>query len=115
MGCERRVLAAFVGMVLSCSAFGQGDPSSRDAQATPPPQIAKPPDPTPVPGGKPASEGGTFKRVPLLGDFVRDQKAILKSPLSLRFQDVVWLAPLAGVTTGLLLSDSVNLRHVNSS
>jgi membrane-associated phospholipid phosphatase len=38
-------------------------------------------------------------------DFVEDQKAIWTSPFRLRSSDATWLAPLGGITAGLLVTD----------
>src|SRR5581483_1966311 len=54
-------------------------------------------------------------RAPIIGDFVRDQKAIWTAPLNTRLQDFTWMIPLAGVTAGLLVSDAQFARHVHTA
>src|SRR5258705_3762879 len=39
-------------------------------------------------------------------NFAQDQKEIWTSPFKLRIQDLNWLVPFAGVTAGLIVSDS---------
>src|SRR6266849_8745870 len=38
-------------------------------------------------------------------DFLLDQKQIWTSPSRIRFSDTEWLAPMAGVTAGLFVTD----------
>ena len=51
----------------------------------------------------------------LARNFVRDQHAIWTSPARVRFPDTVWLAPLAGVTTGLFVTDRQVSGHLNQN
>ncbi len=46
-------------------------------------------------------------------DFVQDQKQIWTSPRHLRFSDTEWLVPLAGISTGLFMTDSDVSRHLS--
>ncbi len=77
---------------------------------------------------KTAQDSSTLDKEPLgtphlrltdLGrDFVLDQKQIWTSPRHLRFSDTEWLVPLAGISTGLFMTDSDvsrNLSHVPST
>jgi len=48
-----------------------------------------------------------------LGDFVQDQKQIWTSPRHLRFSDTEWLMPLAGISTGLFMTDTDVSRHLS--
>src|SRR5882724_10626479 len=51
-----------------------------------------------------------------LKNFAQDQKEIWTSPLKLRVADLNWLLPLAGVTAGLIVSDSeLSSRISNTS
>lgn len=79
------------------------------AQEAQPP--ATPPSSTPAA----TSKRGTFMRMPVFGDLVRDQKAIATGPARLRLQDSVWAAPLAGITAGMFLTDAQFARHLNGS
>jgi hypothetical protein len=60
--------------------------------------------------------GAPHLRLTDLGrDFVLDQKQIWTSPRRLRFSDTEWLVPLAGISTGLFMTDSevsLHLSHV---
>lgn len=53
--------------------------------------------------------------LPLLKNIARDQRAIWTSPSRLRFRDVTWLVPLAGVSAGLLATDRDVSRHFSNS
>jgi hypothetical protein len=44
---------------------------------------------------------------------LQDQKQIWTSPLHLRFSDTEWLVPFAGITAGLLVTDSDVSRHLS--
>ncbi len=46
-------------------------------------------------------------------DFLQDQKQIWTSPMRLRFPDTEWLVPLAGVSAGLLSTDSDVSFHLS--
>jgi PAP2 superfamily len=60
---------------------------------------AQTPSPSPKPSPKPTLEKQFFKNV------LRDQKAIWTAPFHLRGRDAVWLAPLAGGTAALIVTD----------
>lgn len=62
-----------------------------------------------------SSKRDAFMRMPVFGDVVRDQKAIVAGPFHMRLQDSVWAAPLAGVTAGMFITDAQFARHLNSS
>jgi membrane-associated phospholipid phosphatase len=51
----------------------------------------------------------------LAGDFVHDQADIWTSPARLRFTDAEWLAPLAGMTAGLLVTDRQVSAHISQN
>jgi Capsule assembly protein Wzi/PAP2 superfamily len=53
----------------------------------------------------------TWKR--LRNDFLQDQKAIWTSPAKLTFDDTQWLVPIAGVTAGLMETDSYYSRGIS--
>jgi hypothetical protein len=60
------------------------------------------------------SVGAPHLRLTDLGrDFVLDQKQIWTSPRHLRFSDTEWLVPLAGISTGLLMTDSQVSLHLS--
>ncbi len=48
-------------------------------------------------------------------DFLMDQKEIWTSPARLRFADADWLIPAAGITAGLLSTDSDVSRHLSNN
>jgi membrane-associated phospholipid phosphatase len=59
--------------------------------------------------GQPHSDWLTRARTDLEsagGRFVKDQIEIVTSPARLRFSDAEWLAPLAGITSGMILTDA---------
>jgi membrane-associated phospholipid phosphatase len=50
--------------------------------------------------------------VPLVGHLVRDQKHFWTSPIHMQRQDLRWIAPFAGLTGGLIASDSWITKQV---
>jgi membrane-associated phospholipid phosphatase len=50
--------------------------------------------------------------MPLLKHVVLDQRAIWTSPFHLRAADASWLVPFAGLTAGLLVTDTASSRHL---
>jgi len=64
------------------------------------PQAAAAQTTQPPPAKRPSLEREFFKNL------LKDQRAIWTSPLHLHVGDAVWLAPLAGVTTALILTDN---------
>jgi membrane-associated phospholipid phosphatase len=48
----------------------------------------------------------------LVSDFASDQKDLWTSPARLRFSDVTWIVPVAGITTGLFVTDASYSRHL---
>ena len=48
----------------------------------------------------------------LVSDFASDQKDLWTSPARLRFSDVEWIVPIAGITTGLFVTDASYSRHL---
>ena len=63
----------------------------------------------------PNSKRDTFMRMPVLGDLVRDQKAIATGPAHLRLLDTTWALPLAGLTAGMIVTDAQFSRHLNNT
>jgi Capsule assembly protein Wzi/PAP2 superfamily len=51
----------------------------------------------------------------LFRNIAKDQENIWTSPARLRFSDTEWLVPLAGITAGMLETDSDFSRHLSSS
>jgi hypothetical protein len=137
MGVKRFVVAcAWIVVSLTVAERALGAPQSGDSEK----QDTKKQD-TEKPAGdegtakakgdgktKTAQDSSTLDKEPLgtphlrladLGrDFVLDQKQIWTSPRHLRFSDTEWLVPLAGISTGLFMTDSDvsrNLSHVPST
>src|SRR5216684_5798944 len=95
-----RLIALLVCMSTAAYAWGQSTDSRQ--QKTPPPQerkgfsAKKKPDP----------QSTSLSPHNLLKNFAQDQKDIWSSPFKLRIRDLNWLVPSAGVTAGLIASDS---------
>ena len=76
------------------------------AGMSPRPHESSPATPV-VPTAQDANSGGS-SRIGFRGhvaDFIEDQKHIWTSPFRVRSADVPWLAPLGGLTAGLLVTD----------
>ncbi len=73
-----------------------------------------PPAPAPIVFAKPTGPRPTSERS-FLRNLVFDQQAIWTSPRGLRLQDATWMAPLTGVTAGLVISDAQFSRHLNNT
>jgi membrane-associated phospholipid phosphatase len=93
-------------------------PTDAFAQASP---IQAPPDQT-IPADpnedKKAPQDLTTDRAGrnnFFKNLFRDQKAFLKSPLSLKRSDIKWLAPLAGATALLIATDQRVANHIGQS
>src|SRR5260221_5711508 len=81
--------------------------SSKDAGSASTP--APTPAPTPKPTPSPESDDSRYASdVPskFLRNFAHDQKAIWTSPFKARIQDLNWIAPLAGLSVGLMNADA---------
>jgi hypothetical protein len=64
-------------------------------------------------GSVPADNRPPNHRLPLLADFLKDEKELWTSPKNLRFEDTVWLFPLSGFTAGLFVTDADWNRHLS--
>jgi Capsule assembly protein Wzi/PAP2 superfamily len=58
-----------------------------------------------------STNSSAWKR--MRNDFLKDQKQIWTSPAKLQLQDAQWLFPIAGVTAGLMETDSDYSRHIS--
>jgi hypothetical protein len=76
-------------------------PASR-GESTPAPA----PPAKPAPGDEENVHAASAAPGPLLRNLVADQKSILTSPFKVRLEDLSWLAPVAGLTAGLINADA---------
>jgi membrane-associated phospholipid phosphatase len=98
---ERIRLIAFLTFISSAlCAWGQTTDSQRQ-NISPPKEKNEP-----WSGEDPVPQSASLAPGKLLRDFVQDEKDIWTSPFKLRIQDFNWLAPAAGLTAGLIVSDS---------
>ena len=71
------------------------------------------------PGGEAEASPPEFTEsrlgLPFLKTLALDQKAIWTMPSRVRFEDTVWLVPLAGLTAGLLVTDQQFSRHLSNA
>lgn len=89
--------------------------SARDAgvrSATKVDDEGSPADPSSSKVVREPKEGAARSFSGLARDFVGDQKDIWLSPRKLRFDDADWLAPFAGLTAGLLVTDRQVSGHL---
>ncbi len=86
------------------------DPAKSDAQVE---QQNKPETKHTTPDNDDYSAGSQHSLTSLGGDFLEDQRQIWTSPTKLRFSDHQWLLPLAGITTGLFLTDAEFSKHLS--
>ena len=92
-------------VVLGLTLLASTDTFAQASSIPEPPDQAVPDDPD---GDKKAPKDLTSQRggsQNVFKNLYRDQKAFLKSPLSLKRSDVKWLAPLAGATALLIATD----------
>lgn len=90
-------------LLLAASAFAQTAAQTGSATPRPPKARQRSPEPRPT------------TEVNFLRNLALDQKAIWTAPLSVRLQDVTWMAPLGGLTAGLLRSDAQFSRHLDAT
>ncbi len=90
-------------LLLAASTFAQTAAKTGSAPPRPPHVRKRSPEPRPT------------TEVNFLRNLALDQKAIWTAPLSVRLQDVTWLAPLGGLTAGLLRSDAQFSRHLDAT
>jgi len=107
-----RIAVLLFSVVLGASAWGQtidstAVDSSKDAGSASEPT----PTPTPTPTKTPSPDGDDSRYasdVPskFLRNFAHDQKSIWTGPFKARIQDLNWIAPLAGLSVGLMNADA---------
>ena len=67
------------------------------------------------PAGMAAQQPGADLKNHFLKNVLRDQKTLFTAPFRLKRDDVKWIAPLAGVTVALIVTDKRSLRALGNS
>jgi hypothetical protein len=62
---------------------------------------------------QPATQAPAKRHPHLFVDLLQDQKDLWSSPRNLRFEDTVWLFPIAGFEAGLFVTDADTNRHLS--
>jgi hypothetical protein len=108
-----RIAVLLISLALGASAWGQtidgtADDSSKEAAGS----VSSPaptPTPTPTKTSTPESDDSRYASIVpsrFLRNFGHDQRAIWTSPFKARIQDLNWIAPLAGLSVGLMNADA---------